>query len=147
MGLIKQNRPFGITFLSVSSLAAGLYGISLLFNNLSTIYQAFSPGAVGMMKAVGGLSATFTCCLFLIATAYGLWKMVKWGWIYAIIIYGLIVIARVTGTIFVIYQQHHFRVSMRWVIGNVFFIFALVYLLQPKVKKLFESKVVEKFGD
>lgn len=90
-----DRRPAGIRALSI------LFAFAAFMSGIILMVQYFSSSAMDQtahpQEGVNQWSMllTATACLACIATAYGLWRLIRWGWWTAIVILGADLVADV----------------------------------------------------
>ena len=130
-GVTMKQRPMGITVLAVLALVTGIlslvFGLALLGVGGLTIYGSNANG--GNVLALGAL--TFALSPVALGLGYGFWAMKPWAWAAGLAVYS----ASLGMAMFSILLAGGSLLSIAVQVGIA--IACIVYLLQPKVRRVF----------
>jgi hypothetical protein len=135
-----RSKPLGILVLSVGSILTGLCVLVLAIIRFDEIFLAFK----GSLGAPVFFSISSLAGVALIYVGYQLWMLEKRARTYGIILYVVVIIARIVGLYFFIRHGKAFHFLLHREIFTLACAAAVCYLFLPSTKRLFDSENTNK---
>jgi hypothetical protein len=135
----RSSRPVGITALIIffigGALLSFLAGLSLLFPDgaLNQMWRLNPHGHDRLLRmGIWSILLLFAASSACAATAVGLWKRARWGYILAIVLIGIYM---VSGMVFTV-----LRIEPSAFVGVPIALFIILYLLTNRVRTYFAKR-------